>query len=101
MTDIRPRTRTQVQAGIDRSIAYADPSFIDGTQACAGSDPEIFFPEIEAYAAALPAVRLCRRCPLVTKCGTWAINTRQERGVWGAMTPRQRRAVVAKNGGKW
>ncbi len=95
------RTRTRVQAGIDRDIAYATPDFIDGTQACAESDPEMFFPETEAYVAAMPAIRLCRRCPLQAKCGLWSINTRQERGVWGGMTPRQRRAVVAKNGGKW
>ena len=92
---------TRYSAGIDREQAYANPEFIDGTQACAEKDPEMFFPTTQAYVAAMPAIRVCRRCPLLTKCGTWAINTRQETGVWGAMTPRQRRATVAKNGGKW
>ncbi len=94
-------TRNRFEAGIDRTIASAIPDFMDGTQACANADPDMFFPPRQAYIDAEPAIRVCRRCPLRPKCGLWAINTRQEIGVWGGMTPRQRRAVVAKNGGKW
>ncbi len=86
----------------DRRIAHATPEFaIDGEHACAGQDPEISFPASQRYAEAIPALRICRQCPIRTACGTWAINTRQEFGVWGGMTPLQRRQALAANGGKW
>lgn len=83
---------------IDRPAAYADPDFMDGTEACAGKDPEMFFPVRAAYAEHLDAIRICRGCPLRTACGTWALNTGQEYGVYGGMTPRQRRQILRRNG---
>jgi WhiB family transcriptional regulator, redox-sensing transcriptional regulator len=85
---------------IDPAAAHAQPDFLDGTQACAGRDHNAFFPDSSAIKAAKPAIRICRQCPLRTPCGTWAINTRQEFGIWGGLTPLQRRQIRRKNGAR-
>jgi hypothetical protein len=36
------------------------------------------------------AQTLCRRCPRLDDCATWAVATRQRHGVWGAITARER-----------
>lgn len=63
--------------------------------ACLDVDPELFFP----IGNAGPALRqieeaktLCRRCPVAEACLTWAMETKQEHGVWGGLTEDERRA---------
>lgn len=73
---------------VDLATAAASPDFLDGRQACAGQDPEIFYP---AFASDNEkALRICRRCELAEPCLVWALRTRQAFGIWGATTPRQR-----------
>ncbi|MEH3033083.1 MAG: WhiB family transcriptional regulator [Aeromicrobium erythreum] len=48
--------------------------------ACAGVDPELFFPADDATLA--EAVRVCTTCPLRTTCADQAV-ARSESGVWG------------------
>ena len=64
--------------------------------ACLTEDPELFFP----IGTTGPAIRqaeeartICRRCPVVTQCLTWALDTGVEPGVWGAQTEDERRAL--------
>lgn len=63
--------------------------------ACLDVDPELFFP----IGNAGPALRqieqakaICRRCPVAATCLTWAMDTKQEHGVWGGLTEDERRA---------
>ena len=58
---------------------------------CAQTDPELFFPENGANPNA--AVRVCRACPVLTQCAIYAIARPGLDGIWGATTPRQRRAM--------
>ncbi|GAA3502813.1 hypothetical protein GCM10019016_099220 [Streptomyces prasinosporus] len=63
--------------------------------ACVGEDPEIFFPLSDSAAPgseASLARAICRRCPVLLACRTWAIE-RGEDGIWGATTAAQRRSV--------
>ncbi|QQZ58386.1 WhiB family transcriptional regulator [Streptomyces microflavus] len=39
------------------------------------------------------AVRICRRCPVMDTCAEWAIDTRQDSGVWGGLTEQDRAAL--------
>ena len=64
--------------------------------ACLTEDPELFFP----IGSTGPAIRqaeeartICRRCPVVAECLTWALDAGVEHGVWGAQTEDERRAL--------
>ena len=64
--------------------------------ACHGQDPELFFP-IGNTGPALrqleDAKQICRRCPVIDECLTWALKTGQDAGVWGGMSEEERRAL--------
>lgn len=64
--------------------------------ACLSQDPELFFP----VGTSGPAVRqveeakgVCRRCPVVSECLTWALEVGVDHGVWGGQTEEERRAL--------
>ncbi|MGW6007822.1 WhiB family transcriptional regulator [Streptomyces sp. NPDC055210] len=64
--------------------------------ACVGEDPEIFFPLADTLAPgaeARAALTVCRRCPVLLACRSWAIDRGEDAGIWGATTAAQRRAV--------
>ncbi|MBL1100107.1 WhiB family transcriptional regulator [Streptomyces sp. 205] len=69
--------------------------------ACAGEDPELFFPVGNNAAAreqADEAKAVCYRCPVMEICGQWALEHRIESGVWGALTEDDRRAILRRRG---
>lgn len=56
-------------------------------------DPEIWFPVGESLAAreqADDAKAVCYRCPVIDICLRWAVETRQDTGVWGGLSERER-----------
>jgi hypothetical protein len=55
-------------------------------------DPETFFPAPSEPADA--AVALCRTCDVQGSCLAWALEVGDCHGVWGATTPRERRAML-------
>lgn len=64
--------------------------------ACAGHDPEVFFPVSESGAGLLQIARakdICARCPVEEACLDWALRTNQPDGVWGGMSTVERHAV--------
>ena len=65
--------------------------------ACAGRDPEIFFP-IGTMGPGLRdvdrALTICRGCPVSATCLDWALRSRQEFGVWGGTTEEDRRLLL-------
>lgn len=60
--------------------------------ACQAVDPETFFPAPSESADA--AVALCRTCDVQGSCLAWALEAGDCHGVWGATTPRERRAML-------
>ena len=57
--------------------------------ACLGVDPELFFPIGNTGPALLQieeAKAVCRRCEVVEPCLSWAVESRQEDGVWGGQS---------------
>jgi WhiB family redox-sensing transcriptional regulator len=60
--------------------------------ACQAVDPETFFPAPTEPADA--AVALCRTCDVQGACLAWALEVGDCHGVWGATTPRERRAML-------
>jgi WhiB family transcriptional regulator, redox-sensing transcriptional regulator len=64
--------------------------------ACRDEDPELFFPIGSSGPASRQidqAKQVCRRCPVVTDCLRWALETGQEGGVWGGTSEEERRAL--------
>ncbi|MFE1441125.1 WhiB family transcriptional regulator [Streptomyces sp. NPDC058739] len=64
--------------------------------ACVGEDPELFFPLSDSAASEAQAAQaraVCRRCPVLVSCRTWAIDHGEDDGIWGATTASQRRAI--------
>ena len=64
--------------------------------ACAGLDPELFFPIGSTGPAILQieqAKQVCCGCGVLDECRRWALNTRQDAGVWGGLSEEERRAL--------
>jgi len=55
-------------------------------------DPEAFFPLREAETDVAKA--LCRPCPVRETCLEWALQHKEEHGVWGGLSARERRALA-------
>jgi WhiB family transcriptional regulator, redox-sensing transcriptional regulator len=62
--------------------------------ACRDADPDLFFP-VSASGPCLDQITqakaICARCPVRRQCLGFALNTRQDHGVWGGMSEQERR----------
>jgi WhiB family redox-sensing transcriptional regulator len=64
--------------------------------ACLNEDPELFFPTGNTGPALLQieeAKAVCRACPALQRCLSWALETDQDTGVWGGLSEDERRAL--------
>jgi len=61
-------------------------------RACNGVDPKVFYPK-HASRNAEP-IAICNRCPHRQPCLDWAIETRQNFGVWGGTSAEERQAMI-------
>jgi len=64
---------------------------------CRNEDPELFFPIGTTGPAATQAEQakvVCRRCPSLDPCLSWALETGQDAGVWGATSEDERRVLA-------
>lgn len=59
--------------------------------ACRTSHPDLFFPE--TVRGDNHAKAICSRCPVRTECLNHALDTDEKYGVWGGLTPRERRRL--------
>ena len=67
---------------------------------CLDEDPELFFPIGTTGPAATQVEQakvVCRRCPAVEPCLTWALDTCQDAGVWGATSEDERRVLKRRS----
>jgi len=60
--------------------------------ACQGLDAEIFYPENEDHAEF--ALSVCEQCAVRIACLDYALDTREQQGVWGGATARDRRKIL-------
>lgn len=58
---------------------------------CLGMDPEIFFPDRGGSSAAARAV--CTKCPVQAACRRYAVINREQFGIWGDTSERERRKL--------
>ncbi|GAA3078131.1 WhiB family transcriptional regulator [Streptosporangium carneum] len=70
--------------------------------ACVGADPEIFYPKVSTARkqegaerrAYDKAKKVCARCTVRQECGEYALARDDRYGMWGGLTPRQRRILL-------
>lgn len=63
--------------------------------ACRGNPvPNMWFPAKDRPADEEWAKAICRRCPVVSDCLAWALETDQDTGVWGGMGEGERRRLA-------
>ena len=55
---------------------------------------ELFFPE--RGASTRPATEMCNECSVKDECLSYALETGQNHGIWGGLTARQRRLLLAR-----
>lgn len=59
--------------------------------ACSPEDTAIFFPEgNNIYKATKEAKQLCSGCPIINDCLDFAITNKEEWGIWGGATTKER-----------
>src|SRR5262245_65695922 len=97
-------TRARLPRPHEVAAARRDPRFLRASEereedltwrargVCQTVDPEVFFPAPSEPADA--AVALCRTCDVQGACLAWALEVGDCHGVWGATTPRERRAML-------
>ena len=64
--------------------------------ACRDTDPDLFFPignTGPAFLQTEEAKAVCRRCPVTDICLQWALDQRQDAGVWGGTSEDERRTM--------
>lgn len=61
--------------------------------ACAGLNPDLFHPVRGQNAA--PAKAVCAGCDLRAACLAWALANREEHGIWGGLSVRDRQRIAA------
>ncbi len=71
--------------------------------ACRLEAGEAFFPDSRggrplSLRAELEAKSVCARCPVQRQCLTAALDSGETTGIWGGMTPAERRAFGARRG---
>ena len=67
--------------------------------ACGHADPELFFPVSRSGPSIdqiTQAKAICARCPVRRQCLAFALDTRQDHGVWGGMSEQERRLRARK-----
>lgn len=62
--------------------------------ACRSVPVEIFYPQTDAEAT--PAKIVCRTCEVRETCLEWALAVDERFGVWGGLTPTERRSLGAR-----
>jgi WhiB family transcriptional regulator, redox-sensing transcriptional regulator len=58
---------------------------------CSQMDPELWFPE--PWEDDGPAKLICSRCPVQSACLAQALDANEEYGVWGGLSPEERREL--------
>jgi WhiB family redox-sensing transcriptional regulator len=68
--------------------------------ACAHEDPDLFFPVATTGAALRDqqarAKAVCRRCPVIRQCLSWALRAAPAQGVWGGTCEEERRVLMRR-----
>jgi WhiB family redox-sensing transcriptional regulator len=62
--------------------------------ACTGMDYDTFFPAVGYNQHDIHARTICETCPVKRECLMFAVNNRIQYGIWGGLTPIQRKRIT-------
>jgi endonuclease III len=79
---------------MDAWQALADALADHGRVPCQASDPGIWWPERRDSPD--DALAMCQRCHVRAACPAYALAAGQRRGIWGGMTPAERKALSVR-----
>lgn len=65
---------------------------------CAQTDPEEFYPDKGGSTAV--AKRVCAACPVQDDCLDYALTHREQYGIWGGTSLRERQRLTAHGGSR-
>lgn len=61
---------------------------------CMSTDPDLFFGSGEDNPYTwIQAQKMCKTCPVIKECAIYAITKPEPHGIWGGLTPNQRKAI--------
>jgi WhiB family redox-sensing transcriptional regulator len=63
--------------------------------ACKNTPIEMWFNDFGCHTDA-DALRMCRRCPVMNNCRKYAIDNSLTDGIWGGLTPDQRKTYTKR-----
>lgn len=63
---------------------------------CVGHNPDLWFPKTRDHSTARQAKNICRQCPVQTECLQHAQQHDIRWGIWGGLTPTERRRQTAR-----
>lgn len=64
---------------------------------CMVTDPEVWFADVEqGFNYTRDAKRLCQGCPVITECLIYALKSKEEHGVWGGTTAKERQRLSSR-----
>jgi WhiB family redox-sensing transcriptional regulator len=63
---------------------------------CPQTDPDAFFPD--KGGSSRPAKQICGRCSVRLACLSYALENGIREGIWGGLSPSERRQYAADNG---
>ena len=61
--------------------------------ACKGMDYDTFFPAVGYNQHDMQARTICEHCPVKQPCLMFAVNNHIQYGIWGGLTPIQRKRI--------
>jgi len=62
--------------------------------ACATTDPELWFPELDSLWRVAQAKKICEKCPVKIECLEYALVNRYKDGIWGGQSPTERHRLI-------
>lgn len=77
--------------GKDTTVADATHTDWHKHVLCSRTDPGLWFPEPGEDET--PAKVICGRCPVRAACLAYALDTNEQYGIWGGLSPKERREI--------
>ncbi len=84
-------TRPNLPGPIEKLLHAATPEWFQRA-ACRDLGPELFYPTPRTKPSELRAAKqVCAECPVSEECLDYALDNREERGIWGGVSPESRK----------